>query len=179
MYCLDSHGSDIEHFWPKAVYPERMFVWPNLLLCCTSCGNHKGDQFPKNAGRPLLIDPTVDDPWDSLDFDPVTGIVTARFDRQRNDYVAKGVETVRLLKFDKREGLSEGCRRSWLRICKSVERLLAGNNLTEDAFIDELRLGDEHGLLEWCFRYGGSSLETFLQFREEKPGFWNRCTQLI
>ena len=32
MYCLDSHGSDIEHFRPKAVYPKRMFRWRNLLL---------------------------------------------------------------------------------------------------------------------------------------------------
>lgn len=32
MYCLDSHGTDIEHFWPKTPYPERMFLWPNLLL---------------------------------------------------------------------------------------------------------------------------------------------------
>ncbi|TXT35719.1 MAG: hypothetical protein FD135_4736, partial [Comamonadaceae bacterium] len=25
MYCLDSHGSDIEHFRPKAAYPKRMY----------------------------------------------------------------------------------------------------------------------------------------------------------
>ena len=42
MYCLDSHGTDIEHFWPKTPYPERMFFWPNLLLCCTECGRLKG-----------------------------------------------------------------------------------------------------------------------------------------
>jgi hypothetical protein len=27
MYCLDSHATDIEHFWPKTPYPQRMFVW--------------------------------------------------------------------------------------------------------------------------------------------------------
>ncbi len=25
MYCHDSHGADIEHFWPKSPYPEKMF----------------------------------------------------------------------------------------------------------------------------------------------------------
>ncbi len=25
MYCLDSHGTDIEHFWPKACYASRLF----------------------------------------------------------------------------------------------------------------------------------------------------------
>src|SRR5437870_1894125 len=34
MYCLDSHGTDIDHFWPKQPYPDRMFVWTNLLLGC-------------------------------------------------------------------------------------------------------------------------------------------------
>ena len=53
MYCLDSHGSDIEHFRPKAGYPARMYHWPNLLLCCTECGRMKGNQFPL-AGRQRL-----------------------------------------------------------------------------------------------------------------------------
>ena len=57
MYCSDSHGTDIEHFWPKAPYPERMFCWPNLLLCCTECGRFKGERFPMENGQPLLIDP--------------------------------------------------------------------------------------------------------------------------
>jgi hypothetical protein len=26
MYCLDSHGTDIEHFWPKMPYPQHMFT---------------------------------------------------------------------------------------------------------------------------------------------------------
>ena len=58
MYCLDSHGSDIEHFRPKSNYPKRMFRWRNLLLCCTECGRFKGSQFPLNGKRPLLIDPS-------------------------------------------------------------------------------------------------------------------------
>lgn len=36
MYCPDTHGIDIEHFWPKTPYPERMFLWPNMLLCCAA-----------------------------------------------------------------------------------------------------------------------------------------------
>lgn len=63
MYCLDSHATDIEHFWPKTPYPERLFLWPNLLLCCTECGRLKGDRFPLAEGQPLLIDPTAEEPW--------------------------------------------------------------------------------------------------------------------
>jgi len=46
MYCGDSHGTDIEHFWPKTPYPEHMFRWTNMLLCCAECGRIKGTQFP-------------------------------------------------------------------------------------------------------------------------------------
>jgi uncharacterized protein (TIGR02646 family) len=44
MYCLDAHGSDIEHFRPKAVYPKHLYRWENLLLCCTHCGRIKGNR---------------------------------------------------------------------------------------------------------------------------------------
>src|SRR5437016_3340174 len=37
MYCEDSRGTTIEHFWPKARYKERAFVWINLLLVCQGC----------------------------------------------------------------------------------------------------------------------------------------------
>jgi uncharacterized protein (TIGR02646 family) len=73
MYCGDSHGTDIEHFWPKQAHPERMFRWLNLLLCCTECGRFKGQVFPLENGSPVLVDPTADDPWQFLDFDPATG----------------------------------------------------------------------------------------------------------
>lgn len=76
MYCSDSHGTDIDHFWPKSAYPSKMLVWPNLLLCCAQCGRHKGTQFPLDQDRPLLIDPTTDNPWDFLEFEPRTGILT-------------------------------------------------------------------------------------------------------
>ncbi len=81
MYCVDSHGSDIEHFWPKAVCAHRAFEWPNMFLCCTECGRLKGDRLPLlPGGQPALVDPSAEDPWEHLDFDPDTGNVTARYD---------------------------------------------------------------------------------------------------
>ncbi|WP_129633802.1 HNH endonuclease [Candidatus Oscillochloris fontis] len=76
--CVGHYG-EIEHFRPKAVYPEYTFTWSNLLFSCAICNNasHKADHFPLDAaGNPLLIDPSAptDDPSDHLEFryDPVT-----------------------------------------------------------------------------------------------------------
>jgi uncharacterized protein (TIGR02646 family) len=82
-YCEHATGvgyyGDIEHFRPKAVFPEYTFTWANLLFSCAICNNaaHKADHFPLDpTGRPLLIDPSdpADDPAAHLEFryDPVT-----------------------------------------------------------------------------------------------------------
>jgi uncharacterized protein (TIGR02646 family) len=76
MYCEDSHGTAIEHFWPKAVYPDRAFDWLNYLIACSECNsNYKRNQFPLDAaGQPLLVNPAEEDPLDHLSFSPSTGL---------------------------------------------------------------------------------------------------------
>src|SRR5262249_26322564 len=66
-YSHDSLAADIDHFWPKKPHPGRAFIWTNMLPSCTPCNRVKGDLFPvATTGTPILIDPTVDDPWGSL-----------------------------------------------------------------------------------------------------------------
>jgi uncharacterized protein (TIGR02646 family) len=79
MYCEDGQGTDIDHFRPKADYPDHAFSWPNYLLACSYCNsNLKRNQFPTDArGAPLLIDPSVDDPAQHLEFLSTTGEFTA------------------------------------------------------------------------------------------------------
>ncbi|HSK80773.1 MAG TPA: HNH endonuclease [Thermoanaerobaculia bacterium] len=80
MYCEDSEGTAIEHFWPRAVYPDRAFDWLNYLIACSRCNsNFKRDQFPLDGGgQPLLVNPTEEDPLDHLAFSPATGRYAAR-----------------------------------------------------------------------------------------------------
>lgn len=75
MYCEDSHGTDIDHFRPRAGFPTLTFHWPNLLLACAHCNsNQKRDRFPVDAaGDALLIDPTSEEPADHLALSPTTG----------------------------------------------------------------------------------------------------------
>jgi uncharacterized protein (TIGR02646 family) len=175
MYCLDSHGSDIEHFRPKARFPKHAYRWKNLLLCCTECGRHKGSQFPKSNGRVLLIDPTVDDPWLHLDFDPATGNLTARFDLAVNDWSIKGSTTVQVLQLDRREALAAGYTKTYRRLVTIVQDALA--KLTDGAVTSSglwaaLRDADDHGLLPWCLRGNGQNLTPFADLRELHASVW-------
>ncbi len=76
MYCEDSEGTAIEHFWPKADYPERAFDWLNYLLACFRCNsNFKRDEFPLDVtGEPLPVNPVEEDPLDHVSFSPSTGL---------------------------------------------------------------------------------------------------------
>ena len=75
MYCEDSEGTAIEHFWPKSTYPDRAFDWLNYLIACSRCNsNFKRDRFPLDgAGAPLLVNPSEEEPLDHLSFSPSTG----------------------------------------------------------------------------------------------------------
>lgn len=176
MYCCDSHGTDIEHFWPKADYPERMFQWPNFLLCCTECGRFKGNRFPQHFGQPKLIDPTTDDPWEFLDFDPATGVIVARYDLATGAESIRGAETVQLLQLDRREALNDGYLKTWRRLAATVEAALKQPALDADALRIALVEADDHGLLGWCFTGTGRNVLPFKTLHDEHPDIWAACT---
>jgi uncharacterized protein (TIGR02646 family) len=179
MYCMDSHGSDIEHFRPKAVYPERMYHWPNLLLCCTHCGRLKGNLFPQSGRRPLLVNPTKENPWDSLDFDPTTGNICARFDVKLNAWSEKGEKTVEALQLDRREALSTGYLQTLRRLSEAVRVALIEGPADAVDLLVKLRSEDDHGLLGWCFSERGSTAQPFSDLRQQQPRVWAHCARAL
>lgn len=179
MYCLDSHGSDIEHFRPKAPYPKRMYQWTNLLLCCTECGRFKGDQFPMAGRRVLLVDPTKENPWDSLDFDPVTGNICARFDVQSNAWLEKGEMTVKVLQLDQREALATGYLQTLRRLIRTVKAELAAGTPDAVLLMQKLKPDDDHGLLGWCFSDRGQTLQPFKDVHAQHPAVWALCCKTV
>lgn len=76
MYCGDNQGSDIDHFEPLSAAPLRTFEWTNHLLACAVCNSHhKRHVFPRDeTGRPLLIDPTIQEPLEHLHLILGTGL---------------------------------------------------------------------------------------------------------
>lgn len=179
MYCQDSHGSDIEHFRPKTLFPRYMYRWKNLLLCCTHCGRIKGNQFPMAGRRVLLVDPTQENPWDSLDFDPVTGNICARFDLQINNWSEKGVETVKALHLDRREVLSRGYLQTLRRLRQTLRSALTGSAIDAAKLVKKLKNEDDHGLLGWCFSDRGMTLEPFSTLHAHHPLVWADCVKKL
>lgn len=115
MYCEISAGSDIEHFWPKEMFPGRAYTWENYLWACAPCNSHhKRTQFPRDArGAPLMINPAEEDPREHLDFSPATGKYVAR--------TPKGDATISVLAFDRRSNLDQARRDAW----RGVQALIA------------------------------------------------------
>jgi len=177
MYCCDSHGTDIEHFWPKTPYPDRMFQWPNLLLCCAECGRFKGDRFPLRNGTPDLVDPTADNPWQFLDFDPATGVVVARYDLATGAESTKGAETVKLLQLDRREAMNDYYLKTWRRLVAAVTAALKQGAPDAHALSASLAEADDHGLLGWCFSGTGQKVAPFSALRASYPDVWEACAQ--
>ena len=44
-YCEDSFSDEIEHIYPKNIYPEKTFIWENYLYSCGPCNGPKGNKF--------------------------------------------------------------------------------------------------------------------------------------
>lgn len=61
----NSSYMEVEHFYPKSLYPHKVVEWGNMLPVCKVCNNKKGKADPKEI---LLINPLTDEPSRHLSF---------------------------------------------------------------------------------------------------------------
>ncbi|NKY37218.1 HNH endonuclease [Nocardia speluncae] len=111
MYCLDSFGTDIDHFEPLSLTPLRTFCWHNHLLACSRCNsNFKREDFPCDGetGECLLIDPSADDPADHLELLVAVG--------QYEGKTRKGIESIRVFGLN-RQDLIQGRFDAYVKSC--------------------------------------------------------------
>jgi len=186
MFCEDSRGVDVEHFWPKRTYRNRAFAWENLLLACAGCNRSKSDRFPLDRrGSPLLIDPTGEDPWDYLYCDEETGELAARWHGSRPH--PKGVTTLSILPL-RDHAITEGRRSSYRSLVRAVRRLLddlrgglpgAKRDRRIGEFRQEVLDCDSHGMGQWCFCRDGQQAKPFASLRAEFPAIWRLAQKTV
>ena len=123
----------------------------------------------------MLVDPSAEDPWNYLDFDPDTGNLTARYDAACEAPSPKGECTVQVLQLDRREAMAEGYRRTYGRITACISKALAAGAIEPQELAHELRQTDDHGLLGWCFGAVGARLQPFRDLRRRAPDAWDAC----
>jgi 5-methylcytosine-specific restriction endonuclease McrA len=60
----------------QSLYPKEAFEWENLILCCQVCNISKANRFPVDEnGKPLLINPSNEDPDKHIKLDQLTGLL--------------------------------------------------------------------------------------------------------
>jgi len=59
----ESKYLEIDHFYPKKYFPEKVVEWGNLLPACKKCNTTKGEHNPNIEP---IINPFVDNPQDHL-----------------------------------------------------------------------------------------------------------------
>ena len=119
MFCSGSEASQVEHYRPKALYPERTFSWDNLLWACGVCNLAKGSRFDENQ---RLYEPMADDPW-GLFFLDEYGNLRARVDLTTGEYYVRAVATMNALALD-REPLQQSRQRRYRSLRKTAQELV-------------------------------------------------------
>ena len=132
---------------------------------------------PTRKSLERCVDPTVEDPWRYLDFDPATGNIVPRFDPATARWDEKGEKTVQVLELDRREALAAGYQKTHRRLIRLVEAAAQESSPSSSALNEALREADEHGLLGWCFHGTGQSMPPFRELRQKHPAVWEACRQ--
>ncbi|MBK9644192.1 MAG: TIGR02646 family protein [Deltaproteobacteria bacterium] len=122
--CERPGAEQIEHFCPKSIYPERTYLWSNLLLICGDCNHNKIDLDPFNPaavdGGAALLDPTVDTPEEHIRYDSVTGLSV--FVNRQEGVRHRGEKTVIAFHLD-RQALSDARHRLFVEIILLLDLL--------------------------------------------------------
>ncbi len=126
-YCEDSVADEIEHIWPKSLFPERAFVWGNYCFACGPCNGPKQDGFAlfpsarsarlirlrrgvaPPVGEAVLLDPRSDEPTAFLIVDVLQTFRVVPAPRLSPRQRARASYTIELLRLN-REYLVEARR---------------------------------------------------------------------
>jgi HNH endonuclease len=171
MYCSDSRSADVEHYVPISLDASSAFTWSNMLWVCPACNRRKTSQFPVSTlGAPLLIDPSVADPYRFLTLDPDTGNLAPRF--SDGQPIAEGRETLRVLNDINIESVAEGRRRFGARLRAAAHSVVVSGGTEQAIHFKQTVREDEWGVSQWFAFWEGRLTEPFPAMRSQRR-LWN------
>lgn len=122
MFCDSNEASDVDHFQPKAVFPQFAMSWDNFLWACAVCNRAKGDVFPDDAnGR--LINPAKENAWEFFFLDEF-GNLTPLWRDAEKQLDRRAVSTRDVLKLN-RQTLQQRRQRRMKQLRQHVADVLA------------------------------------------------------
>ena len=173
MLCSGSEASDVEHFRPKAVFPEQAMTWENYLWACTICNRKKGSRFPpitESGGQ--LINPIDEDPWDFFFIDEY-GLMTPRYHPESATFDERATSTRDILDLD-RDALRDSRASRYEALSADVRELLdayrAGRKTETDVQVEIRTLASQPFQLDvadFFLRGPGRAQPPFREFFEE------------
>ena len=133
MYCSGSESAQVEHYRPKATYPELTFIWENLVWSCGICNQVKLNRFNEDK-QP--INPIDDNVWNYFFIDQF-GNLSPRWNPDENALDSRAVESIKLHALD-RQALQESRQERLVDLRTQVRQTL---NMLESGVIvpDELQ----------------------------------------
>jgi|WetSurMetagenome_2_1015567.scaffolds.fasta_scaffold315008_1 uncharacterized protein (TIGR02646 family) len=180
MFCGDSRGVDIDHFYPKEKYPDRTFDWDNLILSCTGCNRAKGRNFQLDSnGLPLIIDPTKEDPWKYFYFDFRTGLITYKYNIMTKLPDHRGYHTIEQSGLPlNHQAIAEGRLRTYRNLVRCITRFLGiykSHHALACAQCELFKCIDDnsnYGLSEWFFKREGKNDSPFADLQNNESSIW-------
>lgn len=148
VYCENNEATDIEHIFPKKLYPEKSFMWENYVLACGKCNSHhKSDRFKifesgtsiaKDVTPPrkvflkpdsddsVFINQRVDDPLELLELDLInrTFVFIEKHSAGSREY-ERAKYTIELLGLNTRGALKKARENAALFFVSRLERYVA------------------------------------------------------
>ena len=157
-YCEDSVADEVEHIFPKSLYPEKTFIWENYLYACGPCNGPKNNKFsvfdsisqdiidvtpekdevPSSplVGNPVLINPREENPLDYLFLDLVNTFHFVEWpdDPSTQEY-QRASFTIDILRLNTRDYLTQARKEAYsdyrARLIEYIQRRDSGAPKTE------------------------------------------------
>ncbi|MCX6904068.1 MAG: hypothetical protein NTW03_11460 [Verrucomicrobia bacterium] len=101
MLCDANEATDVEHYRPKSVFPQRALQWENLFWGCSACNRFKGNRFPPDTEPGAqILNPVEDRVWEYFFLDQF-GTLTPLWRPALNAFDPRAASTREVLRLDR------------------------------------------------------------------------------